>query len=329
MMRRPLPRNPRRVRWTGGFWLTWPCLAILACGILPDAEVPQGSDGHEGSGPGVRTQAEAAADWDILEEKLTWAYARRLDTLPIGDVMVEIGRTFVGTPYLPHTLEIPGPEQLVINLQALDCVTFVENVLALSRLVRSEPPSVLDEPDVYRARYRDLLTTIRYRHGRIDGYASRLHYFSDWIADGEGKGLLEDMDEDLGAVPDGTRIDFMSTHPQAYAQLADTGTLARIVGVEDSINRRARLYVPEDRIGEVAPHVANGDVIAATSTVEGLDVAHTGIALWIDGELHLMHAPLVGEAVQISERPLAGRIQDIGGQDGIMVARPLDPGARP
>ena len=57
----------------------------------------------------------------------------------------------------------------------------------------------------------------------------------------------------------------------------------------------------------------------------GLDIAHTGIALWRDGQLHLLHAPLVGGVVQVSEVSLANRIQRIGGQDGIMVARPLDP----
>jgi len=61
-----------------------------------------------------------------------------------------------------------------------------------------------------------------------------------------------------------------------------------------------------------------------TSTVEGLDVAHTGIALWVDGTLRLLHAPLVGEAVQISEVSLAERIESIDGQDGIIVARPIE-----
>ena len=55
-------------------------------------------------------------------------------------------------------------------------------------------------------------------------------------------------------------------------------------------------------------------------------MAHTGIAIWDDGVLRLMHAPLVGDSVQISEVPLAERIRGISRQDGIMVARPLQPG---
>jgi hypothetical protein len=82
--------------------------------------------------------------------------------------------------------------------------------------------------------------------------------------------------------------------------------------------------VPASAIGDAAPGIRDGDIIAATSTVAGLDVAHTGLALWIDGRLHLLHAPLVGRSVEISERSLAERIASIGGQDGIMVARIID-----
>ena len=72
----------------------------------------------------------------------------------------------------------------------------------------------------------------------------------------------------------------------------------------------------------MADSIHDGDLIAATSTVAGLDVAHTGFALWQGGRLHLLHAPLVGKSVEISELPLAERIQRIKTQDGIMVARP-------
>jgi hypothetical protein len=93
---------------------------------------------------------------------------------------------------------------------------------------------------------------------------------------------------------------------------------------EARLSAAGRAYVPEERIAEVAERIRDGDIIAATSTVAGLDVAHTGLALRIDGRLHLLHAPLVGDSVEISEVPLAERILDISGQDGIMVARPVE-----
>src|SRR5688572_4684634 len=52
----------------------------------------------------------------IFARTIERAYAERVDTLPIGEAMVTIGEWFVGAPYVPGSLEQPGPEHLVINL---------------------------------------------------------------------------------------------------------------------------------------------------------------------------------------------------------------------
>lgn len=275
-----------------------------------------------------RTRAALPVDWEIFRQTVTRAREAGVDTLPMGEAVARIGEGFLGTPYEPHTLEIPGPERLVVNFQALDCVTFVENALALALFLKTAPaggPEQREEED--RARYEAILTGIRYRGGKIDGYPSRLHYFSDWIADNQARGHVRDVTAELGGVPDPEAVDFMSRHPGSYRALAeDPGAVEAIRAVEARISTRPRHRVPQDRIAEVAADIRTGDIIAATSTVRGLDVAHTGIAVWRDGVLRLLHAPLVGEAVQISERSLADRIVALEGQDGIMVARPLEPG---
>jgi hypothetical protein len=115
----------------------------------------------------------------------------------------------------------------------------------------------------------------------------------------------------------------MTTHAQAYRQLADADNVEALRATEIRLTGRGHRYVPQDRLDAVAPAIRNGDIIAATSTVPGLDVAHTGLALWVDGTLRMLHAPLVGDSVQISEQSLPRRIRRIAGQDGIMVARPL------
>jgi hypothetical protein len=267
----------------------------------------------------------ADADWDVFAAKVRWASEARLDTLPTGSAMAALGRTFVGTPYVPGTLEVDGPERLVIDFQGLDCVTFVENVLALTRFVKGGGAARLGDRGRAEAAYETLLRDIRYRGGVIDGYPSRLHYFSDWIWDNDRRGQVVDRTGELGGVRDRGPIDFMSTHPEAYRQLADPAVLRAVRATEKAITDRGRDFVPQGRIASVAERIRDGDIIAATSTVDGLDVAHTGLALWVDGELHLLHAPLVGTAVEISELPLADRIQGIEGQDGIMVARPREP----
>lgn len=265
-----------------------------------------------------------AEDWDIFRNTVRWASDARIDTLGFGDAIATVGRRFVGTAYVPGTLEVDGPERVVVNFRGLDCVTFVENAIALTRFVRTDGARQLSDRAGAEDRYESILANLRYRSGRLDGYPSRLHYFSEWISDNARRGNVVDLASTLDGVPDPEPIDFMSTHPDAYRQLSDGESLERIRATEGRLQAAGRRYVPEDRIAAVADRIRNGDVIAATSTVEGLDVAHTGLALWVDGALHLLHAPLVGEAVQISEVPLADRILRIESQDGIMVARPQE-----
>lgn len=264
-------------------------------------------------------------DWRILHDKIRWARGQGLDTLPVGEAIAGLGRSFVGTPYVPRTLEIEGPERLVVNLRALDCVTFVETVLALVHVLHEEPEDGRWTRAEREAAYRRALRTIRYRDGVLNGYPSRLHYFSEWIRNGEEKQLVEDVTAALGGVRDTEPVAFMTSNPDAYRQLADSSVRAEIGRIESRLSREGRHFLPENSLEEAARGIRTGDIIAATSTVDGLDVAHTGFALRRNGTLHLMHAPLVGDSVQISERTLPRRIQEIEGQDGVLVARPLPP----
>lgn len=267
-----------------------------------------------------------ARDWQIAREQVAWAMAHRRAASPgFGELLGAIGERLVGTRYEPHTLELGGPERLVINLESLDCVTFVENVLVMARLAWTAEATLVEDPHRFESAYRRELTATRYRDGVLDGYPSRLHYFSEWIGNNEAKGLVDGISQALGGVVDESPLDFMSTHPDAYRQLADPGVLAAIATTEARLASVPRHYLPEDVLGDAARGIREGDIIAATSTVPGLDIAHTGIAVWRGGALRLMHAPLVGSHVQISDETLAERIGRIEGQDGIMVARPLPP----
>lgn len=317
-------------------------LLVTACGAAPEGGAP--GEGSPADVPAAVTQQsvrpEATGawppgedsipgtpwtghDWEIFQSTLRTAQEHRLDTLPLGDAIAEMAALFLGTPYVPQTLEVPGPERLVVNLRGLDCVTLVENVLALTRFHRVHGAALLDDPAAARRRYEADLAALRYRDGAPDGYASRLHYFSEWLARGEAAGRLEMVTAGLGGVPDPEPVSFMTTHREAYRQLGDASVLEAMAGVEARLAAAGpRTYLPEDAIAEAAPGIRNGDLIAATSTLAGLDVAHTGFAYWVDGALHLLHAPLVGSTVVLSERPLAQRILEIGTQDGIVVARP-------
>ena len=199
--------------------------------------------------------------------------------------------------------------------------------------MRRDSPHSLSAGLADRARaeraYAGYLEELRYRGGRLDGYPSRLHYFSEWLSDNAARGRLRLLAEGLGGVPDREPLSFMSAHRSAYPAMSRLGVPTAIRAMERRLNDgRPRWYLPENRIEAAAPGIQDGDRIAATSTLPGLDVAHTGLALWKDGKLHLLHAPLVGKSVEISELPLADRIIGIKGQDGVMVARIVEDGRR-
>ena len=279
-------------------------IAIPGCGQAQTPSVQQS------------TAAPVHADQDslIFARTIERAYAERMDTLPVGEIVARIGQWFVGTVYTPATLEAEGPEHLVINLREFDCVTFVENMLAFGRTVRAGRKDF--------ASFRNEILSYRYRGGKLAGYPSRLHYFSEWIADNAKRGIVENITPALG-VPDPEPIDFMTTHRASYRQLADDSTFVAIAAIEKRLSGAPRHVIPEQNIRARESEIRNGDVIAAASTVKGLDVAHTGLALWKNGRLHLMHAPLVGDSVEVSKLPLAERIIASPRQDGILVARPL------
>lgn len=269
---------------------------------------------------------ETERDWAIARGTVAWARGIGLLNRPIGEAVAVIATSFVGTPYAPGTLEIPGPEGLVVNLRTFDCVTLVEHVLVLARLTVAGDDGFLDEETAFRDRYRSELTTVRYRGGVLSGYQSRLHYFSEWIRDGGAKGLIRPISESLGGIRDPRPIHFMSDHPESYRQISeDPAVLAEIARMEEGLTAEPRFYIPEDRIADLSAGIQDGDIIAAVSSLDGLDVAHTGIALWQGDQLHLLHAPLVGDSVEVSELPLADRIQGFSSQMGVMVARPIQP----
>ena len=58
-----------------------------------------------------------------VEEKIS--EIRGVTGASTGEELIAIGRTFLGTPYVAQTLEGNIEETVVIDLQGLDCTTFV------------------------------------------------------------------------------------------------------------------------------------------------------------------------------------------------------------
>jgi hypothetical protein len=207
---------------------------------------------------------------------------------------------------------------VVVNLRGLDCVTFVESTLALSRCIKLRTHRFED--------YTEQLRIIRYRGGVIDGYASRLHYFSDWIDDNAQKNVVADVSRDLGGTLFKHTTNFMTGHRSSYRQLADEPVFEKIKDTEKRLNKLERYYIPKETTADNKVAIRQGDIIGITTSLEGLDIAHTGIAVGSNGAIRYLHAPLSGGTVQITESSLSEYLLRNKSRTGVMVARPLEPG---
>ncbi len=258
-------------------------------------------------------------DVEICNAKFKLAANKNLESEPIGDVIAVIGKSFIGTNYEAHTLEKGKTEKLVINLTVFDCTTFLETDLAFARCIKEKKTSFED--------YQKELEKIRYRDGKINQYPSRLNYFSDWIYDNEKKGIIKNISKELGGEPLHFDVSFMSLHPDLYVQLKENPSLIPVIKEQEKdINRREYFFIPKEKVSIISKKIHNGDLIAFTSDVKGLDINHVGVAVEMkDGTVHLMHAPDVGYKVQISELPLSDYVLKVKKDTGIIVLRAAEP----
>ncbi|WP_159467220.1 N-acetylmuramoyl-L-alanine amidase-like domain-containing protein [Dyadobacter sp. 3J3] len=230
----------------------------------------------------------------------------------LGTQVLRMAESFLGTPYVASTLEGNPTEKLVCKFDGLDCTTLVESSIALA-IAKSENLSY----DGYKTE----LTKIRYRDGVIDGYPSRLHYVLDWMYENEKRGRLEDITSKVGGIPYKKEINFMSTHANFYPALDNTEVWEKIKEQENIINSREYSYIPKAHLQKTEPMLRDGDIVAFTSSVEGLDCNHMGIITKIGNRAYLMHASLAGKKVMLSSLPLAEYVASVPKHTGMIVAR--------
>jgi cell wall-associated NlpC family hydrolase len=234
----------------------------------------------------------------------------------IDSTVIKAALFFLNVPYVAGTLEINKEEKLVVNLRELDCMTFVENCLALARSLQFS----YQDMDSFERELRK----IRYRGGLINGYVSRLHYTSDWIFDNVGKGIIEDMTYALGGHKLKLNVHFMSENYQKYPHLANNPEeVKHIEATEREINARGNYYyIPKQEIAKHQSLIKSGDIICFTTSISGLDISHLGIAYWNKGRLTFIHASSTAKKVIINPESLSDYCSMVKSNTGIMVLRP-------
>jgi hypothetical protein len=267
---------------------------------------------------------------DDRERLAAWAKTLRTERLsrsdaPLGRAAVRVGEQAAGTPYVASTLEAylkaggkpTSTEPLTLSLTRFDCVTLVESCLAVARVARAPAAPSWE-------RFGREVERMRYRGGTRGDYTSRNHYFSEWISDGERRGLVRDLGAQLGGIEDARPLRFMTEHRASYPALADDGVYRAIGAMERRLDARPRHVVPTAHIADVADRIQTGDVLAFATSIPGLDVSHSAMA-YRDraGVLRVLHAPLSGGVVEVTKTTLPEYVARIRRGTGILLARPI------
>lgn len=281
---------------------------VLACALLFTAWTAVATNAPDGPAAGADPTIDPGnrVEWHNEGTDTT-----RITRILIDEAQTErpgrvsrIGMIFAGTPYGAHTLE-GEQECLRVNLDSMDCTTFVETVAALAMTARERRQSWQD--------FLYNLERLRYRNGVMEGYPSRLHYVSAWILDNQARGLLNEVTGDIS----GSRymvksLDYMSRHSGDYPALSDSVTLGRMRSVEAGYSNHRYPYLRSSQCSAklLREAVHDGDIIAFTTAEKGLDVSHLGIAAVDEkGDVRLLHASSKGGKVMVDPLPLADYIR--------------------
>jgi hypothetical protein len=260
---------------------------------------------------------------EIFDRILKKALAENWQALPIGQTMGHVARELEGTPYVGFTLELSKDNEICsVNLTGLDCVTFFEDTLDFSRMLKKggrTPQDMLAE-----------VTFTRYRGGKLGDFTSRLHYTTDWFVDNQQKKVVKILAPDLpGAEPFTQKVGIMSRHPENYPQLAAHPDLVpTIKKYEDQINGRSLKFIPMAKLKGAEPLLQTGDIIGVCTTEPGIDIAHTGL-IYADeqGVRHFMDASSSASKMKVTleKGPVSGSLNWSKRLTGAMFARPLEP----
>ena len=261
------------------------------------------------------------SDIDQKKYQQIFNYARNnnLSEASIGTIAQAVAEQFLGAEYKAGLLDKSTQETLVISLQQFDCLLFIETVLAIA-------DNIARQENNYQA-FTNKVEEQRYWNGKMNGYCSRLHYFSDWIVDNQARGNVKNITAELGGISTVKKLNFMTTHRSSYPNLAKSDrNFECIERVEASLSSNFN-YIPTNQIHRVYSQLQPGDIIGVATEIAGLDFTHTGFVYQQDnGDIGLIHASPAGEVTIAKD--LQTYISNVDLAIGIVVSRASEPKLR-
>lgn len=154
----------------------------------------------------------------------------------------------------------------------------------------------------------------------MNGYASRLHYISDWIVDNNHRGNMTEVTDRIGRADHQIKtLDYMSQNRNLYPALKDSATFAKLKNAEIGFRSHRFPYIKTMNIK--GAELREGDIVAITTSTKGLDVTHMGVVTLKNGTPHLIHASSKAGKVVEDELPLHEYVRRNRNATGIRVIR--------
>ncbi|MDQ8935201.1 DUF1460 domain-containing protein [Acinetobacter rudis] len=213
-----------------------------------------------------------------------------------GDLIDRVSAPFLGTPYLANTL-VGGPDQqeiLVINLDAVDCFTYLDYVVALTKSH--------DESSFEHA-----LINVRYKNSDVT-YYNRKHFFTDWYASSPQNAV--DITSTLSS--DAITVEKVLNQKEDGSEyIKGLGAIPRTI-----------TYIPGQAIHQqLLDNLRNGDLIGIYSPISGLDVSHTGIVIKKNRQVFYRNASSLAKNNQVVDTPF---LEYMNSKPGIVVLRVMN-----
>lgn len=202
------------------------------------------------------------------------AYRNTILTKPRDELITLISEKFINTPYVANKMygNTTTQEALVMDVNELDCFTYLDYVVAFSM------SSTFEE-------FKTNLIKVRYIDSRVS-YLTRKHFYTDW------------SDKSTIIAKNVVTKDLVGE--DAYAtgkkkinawKVDDKGNITKqfIPGLEST--DREISYIKWDKVNDqLMSKFKSGDMIMLYTNISGLDVTHTGFLILKNGVAYYRNA---------------------------------------
>jgi len=244
--------------------------------------------------------------------------------LPIGERTIRVAREMVGTPYINYSLEVDDRiESPVVNMRGMDCWTYYENALAISRMLKYKPAPYKPQDMLH------MVEVERYRNGICTGnYLSRMHHLEEVFYDNQRRGYATNITARIpGAQRLQREIHEMTVQWKAYRYLRSNPSLIEPMGkIEAQVSKLPVYHVPKSKVRDAERYLQSGDICAITSNDPNGYTSHVGLIIRMNDRAYFTHATSDRDKgrMVIIDRPISDYVNGASKHAGIVICRPND-----